>query len=175
MLFSTSTTTSAEETCSSPAGMQRQSRSVSFPSEAFSFGSKFTPPTFPVCPKARVKPGCGRLVAYSSGPVNPHGVTAVTSGRRCALALWFTKEKLYRDMVSVPTRSHSGDLFLGGGGGLLCCSHLLHDAVTSVAGVSNRTLMQMWWFSSHAVAFIFPSRPGQISSFVSRPFRLNKI
>nr|XP_046255129.1 prolyl 3-hydroxylase 3 [Scatophagus argus] len=47
---------------------------------------------------ARVKPSCGRLVGFSSGPVNPHGVTAVTSGRRCALALWFSKEKLYRDM-----------------------------------------------------------------------------
>ncbi|XP_074539595.1 prolyl 3-hydroxylase 3 [Halichoeres trimaculatus] len=47
---------------------------------------------------ARVKPSCGRLVGFSSGPVNPHGVTAVTKGRRCALALWFTKEKLYRDM-----------------------------------------------------------------------------
>uniref|UniRef100_UPI0037E70800 prolyl 3-hydroxylase 3 n=1 Tax=Semicossyphus pulcher TaxID=241346 RepID=UPI0037E70800 len=47
---------------------------------------------------ARVKPSCGRLVGFSSGPVNPHGVTAVTRGRRCALALWFTKEKLYRDM-----------------------------------------------------------------------------
>uniref|UniRef100_A0A3Q4HZY1 procollagen-proline 3-dioxygenase n=2 Tax=Neolamprologus brichardi TaxID=32507 RepID=A0A3Q4HZY1_NEOBR len=46
---------------------------------------------------ARVKPSCGRLVGFSSGPVNPHGVTAVTRGRRCALALWFTKEKLYRD------------------------------------------------------------------------------
>ncbi|KAJ4923198.1 hypothetical protein JOQ06_022725 [Pogonophryne albipinna] len=47
---------------------------------------------------ARVKPSCGRLVGFSSGPVNPHGVSAVTRGRRCALALWFTKEKLYRDM-----------------------------------------------------------------------------
>ncbi|XP_018527913.1 prolyl 3-hydroxylase 3 [Lates calcarifer] len=47
---------------------------------------------------ARVKPSCGRLVGFSSGPVNPHGVTAVTSGRRCSLALWFTKQKLYRDM-----------------------------------------------------------------------------
>ncbi|XP_041648402.1 prolyl 3-hydroxylase 3 [Cheilinus undulatus] len=47
---------------------------------------------------AQVKPSCGRLVGFSSGPVNPHGVTAVTKGRRCALALWFTKEKLYRDM-----------------------------------------------------------------------------
>ncbi|XP_036394032.1 prolyl 3-hydroxylase 3 isoform X1 [Megalops cyprinoides] len=47
---------------------------------------------------ATVRPRCGRLVGFSSGPVNPHGVTAVTAGRRCALALWFTKEKLHRDM-----------------------------------------------------------------------------
>ncbi|XP_076010711.1 prolyl 3-hydroxylase 3 [Genypterus blacodes] len=47
---------------------------------------------------ARVKPSCGRLVGFSSGPINPHGVTAVTRGRRCALVLWFTKEELYRDM-----------------------------------------------------------------------------
>ncbi|XP_029115991.1 prolyl 3-hydroxylase 3 isoform X2 [Scleropages formosus] len=47
---------------------------------------------------ATVRPACGRLVAFSSGPVNPHGVTAVTAGRRCSLALWFTKEKLHRDM-----------------------------------------------------------------------------
>lgn len=63
------------------------------------------------CLQARVKPSCGRLVGFSSGPVNPHGVTAVTSGRRCALALWFTKEKLYRDMVSIMT-THSTDLLL---------------------------------------------------------------
>ncbi|XP_017339962.1 prolyl 3-hydroxylase 3 [Ictalurus punctatus] len=47
---------------------------------------------------ARVKPSCGRLVGFTSGPVNPHGVTAVTAGRRCALALWFTTEKRHRDM-----------------------------------------------------------------------------
>ncbi|KAB5587057.1 hypothetical protein PHYPO_G00008540 [Pangasianodon hypophthalmus] len=47
---------------------------------------------------ARVKPSCGRLVGFTSGPVNPHGVTAVTAGRRCALALWFTTEKHHRDM-----------------------------------------------------------------------------
>lgn len=52
-----------------------------------------------VSPQATVKPKCGRVVGFSSGPVNPHGVTAVTAGRRCALALWFTKEKMHRDMV----------------------------------------------------------------------------
>ncbi len=62
--------------------------------------------------QAQVKPSCGRLVGFSSGPVNPHGVTAVISGRRCALALWFTKEKLYRDMVSIMMAAHTADLLL---------------------------------------------------------------
>lgn len=71
-------------------------------------------------PQAEVKPRCGRLVGFSSGPVNPHGVTAVTSGRRCSLALWFTKDKFYRDMVSttvirVSSGSHDPTL-----GKLLC-------------------------------------------------------
>ncbi|XP_073932270.1 prolyl 3-hydroxylase 3 isoform X2 [Castor canadensis] len=39
---------------------------------------------------AQVRPRCGRLVAFSSGGENPHGVWAVTRGRRCALALWHT-------------------------------------------------------------------------------------
>ncbi|KAH0628563.1 hypothetical protein JD844_009900 [Phrynosoma platyrhinos] len=39
---------------------------------------------------AQVRPKCGRLVAFSSGGENPHGVWAVTRGRRCAIALWYT-------------------------------------------------------------------------------------
>ncbi|XP_035664467.1 prolyl 3-hydroxylase 3-like [Branchiostoma floridae] len=33
-----------------------------------------------------VQPKCGRLVAFSSGQENPHGVKAVLQGRRCVLA-----------------------------------------------------------------------------------------
>ncbi|XP_078011737.1 prolyl 3-hydroxylase 3 isoform X2 [Phascolarctos cinereus] len=40
---------------------------------------------------AQVRPQCGRLVAFSSGGENPHGVWAVTKGRRCTLALWHTR------------------------------------------------------------------------------------
>lgn len=109
-----------------------------------------TPPPFPsVCPQARVSPSCGRLVGFSSGPVNPHGVTAVTSGRRCALALWFTKEKPYRDMVSVPIapapsfqpRSSAG-----------CCrdNRGYHQQLDYDANVAA---------SSHAVAFTFAGPP----------------
>lgn len=50
--------------------------------------------------QASVKPRCGRLVGFSSGGENPHGVKAITSGQRCAVALWFTLDPLYRELVS---------------------------------------------------------------------------
>lgn len=37
-----------------------------------------------------VKPKCGRLVGFSAGKENMHGVKAVTKGLRCAVALWLT-------------------------------------------------------------------------------------
>ncbi|XP_059807790.1 prolyl 3-hydroxylase 1 [Hypanus sabinus] len=39
---------------------------------------------------ATVQPKCGRVVGFSSGEENPHGVQAVTKGQRCGVALWFT-------------------------------------------------------------------------------------
>ncbi|KAM7387872.1 hypothetical protein PAMP_024083 [Pampus punctatissimus] len=47
---------------------------------------------------ASVKPKCGRMVGFSSGGENPHGVKAVTSGQRCAVALWFTLDPLFREL-----------------------------------------------------------------------------
>ncbi|XP_054644732.1 prolyl 3-hydroxylase 2 isoform X2 [Dunckerocampus dactyliophorus] len=47
---------------------------------------------------ASVKPKCGRMVGFSSGGENPHGVKAVTSGQRCAVALWFTTDPLFREL-----------------------------------------------------------------------------
>ncbi|XP_073078315.1 prolyl 3-hydroxylase 3 isoform X2 [Manis javanica] len=44
-----------------------------------------------------VRPRCGRLVAFSSGVENPHGVWAVTRGRRCTLALWHTWAPEHRE------------------------------------------------------------------------------
>lgn len=40
--------------------------------------------------QAKVKPECGRAVAFSAGLENLHGVAGILQGRRCALALWFT-------------------------------------------------------------------------------------
>ncbi|XP_028650861.1 prolyl 3-hydroxylase 2 [Erpetoichthys calabaricus] len=47
---------------------------------------------------ASVKPTCGRMVSFSSGGENPHGVKAVTKGQRCAVALWFTLDPLFREL-----------------------------------------------------------------------------
>ena len=42
--------------------------------------------------KAELPPKPGRLVAFYNGIDNLHGVKAVTSGRRCALAMWYTMD-----------------------------------------------------------------------------------
>lgn len=52
------------------------------------------------CSQASIKPKCGRMISFSSGGENPHGVKAVTRGQRCAVALWFTLDPLYRELVS---------------------------------------------------------------------------
>lgn len=57
-------------------------------------------PDVAVFPQASIKPKCGRMISFSSGGENPHGVKAVTKGQRCAVALWFTLDPLYRELVS---------------------------------------------------------------------------
>lgn len=42
-------------------------------------------------------PKCGRLVAFSAGKENMHGVLPVTKGRRCAVALWFTLDPEHKE------------------------------------------------------------------------------
>ncbi|XP_053306200.1 prolyl 3-hydroxylase 3 [Spea bombifrons] len=58
---------------------------------------------------AEVRPRCGRLVLFSSGGENAHGVRAVTRGTRCAVALWFTKSAEHAEQE----RSEAQDLLLG--------------------------------------------------------------
>ncbi|KAJ7324628.1 hypothetical protein JRQ81_017648, partial [Phrynocephalus forsythii] len=50
---------------------------------------------------ASIKPKCGRMISFSSGGENPHGVKAVTRGQRCAVALWFTLNPLYRELERI--------------------------------------------------------------------------
>ncbi|XP_066247278.1 prolyl 3-hydroxylase 1-like [Euwallacea similis] len=40
--------------------------------------------------QSSIIPRCGRMVGFSSGNENLHGVKAVKKGKRCALAVWFT-------------------------------------------------------------------------------------
>ncbi|KAL7886530.1 hypothetical protein AOLI_G00042510 [Acnodon oligacanthus] len=81
-----------------PAFTHRDLSAILYLNEDFEGGELFFTDRDAKTVTARVKPSCGRLVGFTSGPVNPHGVTAVTGGRRCALALWFTTEKHHRDM-----------------------------------------------------------------------------
>ena len=51
--------------------------------------------------QVQVKPRCGRLVSFSAGKECLHGVKPVTRGRRCAMALWFTLDPNYDEVVRV--------------------------------------------------------------------------
>jgi hypothetical protein len=48
-----------------------------------------------------VKPRCGRLVGFSAGSENSHGVLSVQRGRRCALGLWFTLNPFYEEIEHI--------------------------------------------------------------------------
>lgn len=48
-----------------------------------------------------VTPRCGRMVAFSAGSENLHGVRGILKGRRCALALWFTQDETYLEYERV--------------------------------------------------------------------------
>ncbi|XP_051575692.1 prolyl 3-hydroxylase 3-like [Myxocyprinus asiaticus] len=81
-----------------PAFTHRDLSAVLYLNDDFEGGEFFFTDRDAKTVTAKVKPSCGRLLGFTSGPVNPHGVTAVVAGRRCALALWFTTEKHHRDM-----------------------------------------------------------------------------
>lgn len=46
---------------------------------------------------AEVHPRCGRVIGFSAGKENPHGVRAITKGQRCAVALWFTLDPTHEE------------------------------------------------------------------------------
>ncbi|XP_040182218.1 prolyl 3-hydroxylase 1 [Rana temporaria] len=69
---------------------------------------------------AEVRPQCGRMVGFSSGAENPHGVKAVTKGQRCAVALWFTLDPRHNereriqadDLIKMLFNTEDVDIFL---------------------------------------------------------------
>ena len=59
--------------------------------------------------KHHVKPKCGRMVGFSAGKENLHGVHAITKGKRCAVALWFTLDPKHTE-----TSFHDAETLLHG-------------------------------------------------------------
>ena len=55
--------------------------------------------------KVFVVPKCGRMVGFSAGKENMHGVTAVTKGKRCAVALWFTQDPNYEETAHLQAQT----------------------------------------------------------------------
>ncbi|NXC50410.1 P3H3 hydroxylase, partial [Penelope pileata] len=73
-----------------PAYIYRDYSGILYLNDDFQGGSLFFTEMDTVTVTAEIHPKCGRLVAFSSGKENPHGVWAVSHGRRCAIALWYT-------------------------------------------------------------------------------------
>lgn len=48
-----------------------------------------------------IQPRCGRMVAFSAGGENLHGVRGIRNGKRCAVALWFTQDEKYLEYERV--------------------------------------------------------------------------
>ncbi|XP_028910377.1 prolyl 3-hydroxylase 3 isoform X2 [Ornithorhynchus anatinus] len=80
-----------------PAYTYRDYSGLLYLNEDFQGGDLFFTEPDALTVTAQVRPRCGRLVAFSSGVENPHGVWAVTRGRRCALALWHTRAPEYTE------------------------------------------------------------------------------
>ncbi|XP_059538068.1 prolyl 3-hydroxylase 3 [Myotis daubentonii] len=80
-----------------PAYTYRDYSGLLYLNDDFQGGDLFFTEPNALTVRAQVRPRCGRLVAFSSGGENPHGVWAVTRGRRCALALWHTWAPEHRE------------------------------------------------------------------------------
>uniref|UniRef100_G1NMU8 procollagen-proline 3-dioxygenase n=1 Tax=Meleagris gallopavo TaxID=9103 RepID=G1NMU8_MELGA len=90
-----------------PAYVYRDYSGILYLNNDFRGGSLFFTEMDAVTVTANVHPKCGRLVAFSSGKENPHGVQAVSQGRRCAIALWYTHSAEHAEQV----KSHAGETY----------------------------------------------------------------
>ncbi|NWJ00487.1 P3H3 hydroxylase, partial [Crypturellus undulatus] len=84
-----------------PAYVYRDYSGILYLNDDFQGGGLFFTELDTVTVTAKVRPKCGRLVAFSSGKENPHGVWAVRSGRRCAVALWYTHSQEHAEQERV--------------------------------------------------------------------------
>ncbi|NWX18501.1 P3H3 hydroxylase, partial [Aegotheles bennettii] len=84
-----------------PAYVYRDYSGILYLNDDFQGGGLFFTEMDTVTVTAEVRPKCGRLVAFSSGKENPHGVWAVNRGRRCAIALWYTHSQEHAEQERV--------------------------------------------------------------------------
>ncbi|NXG77537.1 P3H3 hydroxylase, partial [Baryphthengus martii] len=84
-----------------PAYVYRDYSGILYLNDDFQGGGLFFTGMDTVTITAEVHPKCGRLVAFSSGKENPHGVWAVSRGRRCAIALWYTHSQEHAEQERV--------------------------------------------------------------------------
>ncbi|NXX97389.1 P3H3 hydroxylase, partial [Centropus bengalensis] len=84
-----------------PAYVYRDYSGILYLNDDFQGGGLFFTEMDTVTVTAEVRPKCGRLVAFSSGKENPHGVWAVSRGRRCAVALWYTHSQEHAEQERV--------------------------------------------------------------------------
>ncbi|XP_053912661.1 prolyl 3-hydroxylase 3 isoform X2 [Cuculus canorus] len=84
-----------------PAYVYRDYSGILYLNDDFQGGDLFFTEMDTVTVTAKVHPKCGRLVAFSSGKENPHGVQAVSRGRRCAVALWYTHSQEHAEQERV--------------------------------------------------------------------------
>uniref|UniRef100_U3JQ34 procollagen-proline 3-dioxygenase n=1 Tax=Ficedula albicollis TaxID=59894 RepID=U3JQ34_FICAL len=84
-----------------PAYVYRDYSGILYLNDDFQGGGLFFTEMDSVTVTAEVRPKCGRLVAFSSGKENPHGVWAVSRGRRCAIALWYTHSQEHAEQDRV--------------------------------------------------------------------------
>ena len=90
----------ADNTCLkiAPAYTWRDYSSLVYLSEEFEGGDFFFADRQSYKPAVQVSTNrCGRMVGFSAGEENLHGVMPVTEGKRCALALWFTLDKSHSE------------------------------------------------------------------------------
>ena len=51
------------------------------------------------------------MVGFSAGKENMHGVTPVTKGRRCAVALWFTLDPVHQETSFIEAEARLNRVF----------------------------------------------------------------
>ena len=91
-----------------PAYTWRDYSSLVYLSEEFEGGDFFFADRQSYKPAVQVSTNqCGRMVGFSAGEENLHGVLPVTEGKRCALALWFTLDKSHSEDRETLIRSLS--------------------------------------------------------------------